>query len=130
MRMFCFHCRDGEDGGRLRAIHHIPARSRRTLLDGFSAVELLEDTMPVGEVCRLAAEENERLSVAFVVAGSPVPLPRLRQAALAFSGDTAVVAVVCDERAHPRMRALPGLTVLTIGTLDDLSGLLARGAAS
>ncbi len=21
MRMFCFHCRDGEDGGRLRAIH-------------------------------------------------------------------------------------------------------------
>lgn len=116
--------------GRLRAIHHIPARSRRTLLDGFSAVELLEDTMPVGEVCRLAAEENERLSVAFVVAGSPVPLPRLRQAALAFSGDTAVVAVVCDERAHPRMRALPGLTVLTIGTLDDLSGLLARGAAS
>ena len=21
MRMFCFHCRDGEDGGRLRGIH-------------------------------------------------------------------------------------------------------------
>lgn len=21
MRMFCFHCRDGEDGGRLRAVH-------------------------------------------------------------------------------------------------------------
>ncbi|MEA1618454.1 YciI family protein [Erythrobacter sp. T5W1-R] len=21
MRMFCFHCRDGEDGGKLRAVH-------------------------------------------------------------------------------------------------------------
>ena len=44
--------------------------------------------------------------------------------------DPAVVAVVCDERAHPRMRALTGLTVLTVGTLDDLAGLLLRGATS
>lgn len=116
--------------GRLRAIRHIPALSRRAMLDGFSGVDLLENTMPIAEVCRLAAEENERLSIAFVVAGSAVSLTRLRQCALGFAADTAVVAVVCDERAHPRMRSLAGLTVLTIGTLDDLSGLLARGAAS
>ena len=39
--------------GRLRAITHIPAASPRTMLDGFSGVELLESTMPVAEVCRL-----------------------------------------------------------------------------
>lgn len=116
--------------GRLRAIRHIPAASRRTLLDGFSAVDLLENTMAVADVCRLAAEANERLSIAFVVVGSRVPLTRLRQAALGFPADTAVVAVICDERAHPRMRALSGLTVLTVGTLEDLSGLLMRGATS
>lgn len=116
--------------GRLRAIRHLPAGSPRTMLDGFSGVERLESTMPVGEVCRLAAEAGKRLSIAFVVVGSRVALPRLRQAALAFPADTAVVAVVCDERAHPRVQTLSGLTVLTVGTLDDLSGLLARGAAS
>ncbi len=116
--------------GRLRAIRHIPAAAPRPMLDGFSGVELLESTMPVGEVCRLAAESGERLSIAFVVVGSRVPLARLQQAALAFPADTAVVGVICDERAHPRMQPLSGMTVLTVGTLEDLSGLLLRGAAS
>ena len=48
--------------GRLRAIRHIPAASRRTMLDGFSAIDMLENTMPIGDVCRLAAEA-ERASV-------------------------------------------------------------------
>ena len=98
------------------------------MLDGFSGVERLESTMPVAEVCRLTAESGDRLSIAFVVVGSRVTLTRLQQAALAFPVDTAVVAVLCDERAHPRMQSLSGITVLTFGTLDDLSGLLLRGA--
>jgi hypothetical protein len=100
------------------------------MLDGFSGIGLIENTMPIEDVCRLAAEANERLSIAFVVVGSAVSLTRLRQAALAFPSDTAVVAVICDERAHPRMQPVAGLTVLTVGTLDDLSGLLLRGATS
>ncbi|WP_127474074.1 DUF58 domain-containing protein [Microbacterium sulfonylureivorans] len=116
--------------GRLRAIRHIPAGSPRPMLDGFSGVETLESTMPVAEVCRLTAESGDRLSIAFVVVGSKVTLTRLQQAALAFPVDTAVVAVICDERAHPRMQPLSALTVLTVGTLDDLSGLLLRGATA
>lgn len=116
--------------GRLRAIQNIPTIAPRAMLDGFSGVDRLEDTMSVEDVCRLAAESNERLSIAFVVVGSTVPLVRLRQAALAFPADTVLVAVVCDERAHPRMQALNGLSVLTIGTVDDLAGLLVRGATS
>ncbi|QIG38603.1 DUF58 domain-containing protein [Microbacterium sp. 4R-513] len=116
--------------GRLRSIQRIPAPAPRPMLDGFSGIDLLENTMPIEDVCRLTAEANERLSIAFVIAGSRVSLTRLRQAALAFPGDTAVVAIMCDERAHPRMQPVAGLTVLTVGTLDDLSGLLLRGAAS
>ena len=116
--------------GRLRAIRHVPAHSRRTLLDGFSAVERIANTMPISEVCRLTGESNDRLSIAFVVVGSTVSLGRLRQAALGFPADTTVVAVICDERAHPRLRALSGLSALTVGTLEDLSGLLMRGATS
>ncbi|GAA2986361.1 hypothetical protein JOD63_002286 [Microbacterium terrae] len=116
--------------GRLRAIRHIPATAPRPMLDGFSGIDLLESTMPVRDVCRLVSESGERLSIAFVVVGSQVTLGRLQQAALAFPADTAVVGVICDERAHPRMQTLSGLTVLTVGTLDDLAGLLLRGATS
>jgi hypothetical protein len=116
--------------GRLRAIRHIPAPAPRPMLDGFSGVDMLESTMPVGEVCRLTAESGERLSIAFVVVGSRVPLTRLQQAALAFPGDTEVVGIICDERAHPRMQPVSGMTVLTVGTLEDLAGLLLRGATS
>lgn len=116
--------------GRLRAIRRIPTVSPRAMLDGFSAVDRLNETMGVEDVCRLTAESNERLSVAVVVVGAPVGVARLRQAAVAFPADTAVVAVVCDTRAHPRVQVLGGMTVLTVGTLDDLSGLLLRGAGS
>ncbi len=116
--------------GRLRAVRRLPVASPRALLDAFSGVERHDDTLPVEEVCRVTSESTERLSIAFVVVGSPVPLGRLRQAALSFPADTSIAAVVCDERAHPRMQSVPGLTVLTIGTLDDLAGLLLRGAAS
>lgn len=116
--------------GRLRAIRRLPAGSPRPMLDGFSGVERLESTMPIGDVCRLTAESGDRLSIAFVVVGSLVSLTLLQQAALSFPADTAVVAVKCDERAHPRMQSLSGISVLTVGTLDDLSGLLIRGATT
>lgn len=116
--------------GRLRAIRHIPTGAPRAVLDGFSGVERLAHTMMFADVCRLAAEANERLSIAVLVTGSHVGIAKLRQAALAFPADAAVVAIVCDERAHPRTQVLGALTVVTVGTLEDLAGLLLRGAAS
>lgn len=116
--------------GRVRAIRRIPAATRRTLLDGFSGVGPLESTMALPEVCRLTTEVDERLSLAVVVTGSHTGIATLRRAALAFPADVAVVAVVCDERAHPRTQVVGGLAVVTVGTLDDLSGLLLRGATS
>ncbi|MFT4214384.1 MAG: DUF58 domain-containing protein [Microbacterium sp.] len=116
--------------GRLRAIRHIGAGAPRVVLDGFSGVDLLANTMPLADVCRLAAEANEHLSIAVVITGSRVGLARLRQAALAFPADAALIAVVCDERAHPRTQVVGPLTVVTIGALEDLAGLLLRGATS
>ncbi|MFV0374264.1 DUF58 domain-containing protein [Microbacterium sp.] len=114
--------------GRLRAIRRLSSRGPRQLLDGFSGVQRLTNTMSIADVCRLTAEAGERLSIAVVVAGSRVGLAALRHAALAFSVGTSVLAVVCDERAHPRSQQLGNLTVVTVGVLDDLAGLLARGA--
>lgn len=84
--------------------------------------------MPLDDIARVSAEENERLSLAVIVAGSGAGLDRIRRAALAFPAGTEVVCVVCDERAHPRTRRLGRVTVHTVGVLEDLSGLLLRGA--
>lgn len=116
--------------GRMRSIETLPTGSPRVLLDGFSRLSCLEHTMPLEEVCRLTVEASDALALAFVICGSQVSLTRLRRAALAFSSDTAVVAVVCDERAHPRMHPVSGLTVLTVGIVEDLPGLMLRGAQS
>ena len=87
--------------------------------------------MPVAEVCRLTAESGEpavhrvrrRRLAGHAHAGCS--RPRSRSPSTPPSS-----AVICDERAHPRMQPLAGLTVLTVGTLDDLSGLLLRGATA
>ncbi len=113
--------------GRLRAVRQLGAVTPRTLLDEFCAVDSAAETMPFEEVCALQAEDGTGLSVAFLVCGSKVGLSRLRRAALAYSADTAVVAVICDETAHPRIRPIAGLTVMTIGVLEDLRALLGRG---
>ena len=114
--------------GRMRAIHTLASSSPRVLLDEFSAVESLEHTMPIEEVCRLTGEASAGLSIVFVVCGSKVGLQRLRQAALALPMDAAVVGVICDERAQPRLQPIGGLTVMTIGLIDDLAGLMLRSA--
>jgi uncharacterized protein (DUF58 family) len=114
--------------GRLRAIRTLSATSPRALLDGFSGLEPLEHTMPLEEVCRLTVESSPALSIAFVVCGSNVGLTRLRQAALAFPDETAVIGILCDERAHPRLRPIGSLTLLTVGLIEDLAGLMLRGA--
>lgn len=116
--------------GRLRAIQSLSAGSPRAMLDGFSGISSLEHTMRIEEVCRLTVESSQALSIAFIVCGSQLGLARLRQAALAFGEETAVIGVICDERAHPRLQPLGALTILTVGLLDDLAGLLLRGAQS
>ena len=56
--------------GRLRAIQTLEASSPRALLDGSPRSDGLEHTMPLEEVCRLAVEASDALSIAFIVCGS------------------------------------------------------------
>lgn len=113
--------------GRLRAIRSLGAVTPRSLLDEFCRVDSLEHTMPLEEVTALQAEEQADISIAILVVGAGVGIERLRRAALAYPADVAVLAVVCDASAHPRIRPVSALTVATVGVLEDLPALLARG---
>jgi uncharacterized protein (DUF58 family) len=104
---------------------HVPAR----LLDDLAVVDAAPAALGIRDVGRIAAEANVGISVAFLVCGSLVTPAELRAASHAFPVDVAVVAIVCDPDAVPGFRRVAGLSVLTIGYLEDLRIALARSAA-
>lgn len=104
---------------------HVPAR----LLDDLAVVEVAGAALGIRDVGRIAAEGNVGISVAFLVCGSLATPSELRAASNSFPVDVGVVAIVCDPDAVPGFRRVAGLSVLTVGYLEDLRIALARTAA-
>lgn len=104
---------------------HVPAR----LLDDLAVVDAAATALGISDLARVAAEQSTGISVAFLVCGSLVTATELRSAANAFAGDVEVVAIVCDPEGVPGYRRMAGLSVLTIGYLEDLRSALSRTAA-
>ena len=104
---------------------HLPAR----LLDDLALVDAAPNAIGIRDVARAAADEVEGISVAFLVCGSAPTAQSLRAASNAFPPGVALVAIVCDPDAVPGLRRVAGLSVLTIGYLDDLRVALQRTAA-
>ena len=110
-------------------IRQLDAVSRNRLLDDLSGVERSESSLTVADVSRVAAEKVVGISVAFLVCGSTPTPSDLRIASVQFPAGVEVVAVVCDPDTAPGLRRISGLSVLTIGYLDDLAASLSRAAA-
>ena len=100
------------------------------LLDDLSRIDLTAGAADLHALARQAASSMDGLSVAFLVCGSATPLAVLRAAAAAFPVGVEAVAVICEPGAQPGLRRAGGLSVLTIGYLDDLQHSLARGVAA
>lgn len=114
----------------MQLVERIPSPSPRTMLDGFSGVDPRPRATPIEQIGDIVAEDDETVSLAFLIVGSVMPLRRIQRAALAFPSDTAVVAILCDEHARPRVQSVTGLTAVTIAAIQDLAGLLIRGSQS
>lgn len=111
-----------------RTIRELATVSARTLLDDFCAVERGTRASTLGEVTSLAAEIHPDASIAFLVCGSTQTARSLQAAALAFPSNVGVVAVICHPEAEPGYRRLGSMSVVSIGLVDDLRQILARGA--
>lgn len=112
----------------VRALKHLRVTTPRTLLDDLSGVESSLAVVGLQAVTRMLAESTSDTSLAFLVTGSTATLAQLQSAALAFPADVAVAAVVCDPASEPSAHAVGRLRLLSLGVLDDLRQLLARGA--
>ena len=104
---------------------HVPAR----LLDELAVVDvaaaaLTSATSRASPPTTSTASRSPSWS-----AGRAPPPAELRAASHSFPLGVEVVAIVCDPDAVPGFRRVAGLSVLTIGYLDDLRIALARTAA-
>lgn len=112
------------------AVRHLNTLTRTRLLDDLSVVEHAESALGILDVARVAADEVVGISVAFLVCGSLATPTELRAASTKFPPGVEVVAIVCDPEMVPGLRRVAGLSVLTIGFLEDLQKSLARSAAA
>jgi uncharacterized protein (DUF58 family) len=112
------------------AVKMLSTLSRSRLLDDLAVVERVETALAITDVARVTGEQASGVSVAFLVCGSGATPQQLRAASTKFSADVEVVAVVCDPERTPGLRRVAGLSVLTIGFLEDLQKSLARSAAA
>ena len=104
---------------------HLPSR----LLDDLAVIDQEASALGIRDVARVSADEVVGISVAFLICGSVPTAAELRAASGSFPLDVSVIAIVCDPDAVPGFRRVAGLSVLTIGYLDDLRIALARRAA-
>ena len=111
------------------AVRHLNTRTRARLLDDLAVVDNAESVLGIMDVARVAADEVTGISVAFLVCGSLATPTELRAASTKFPPGVEVIAIVCDPETVPGLRRVAGLSVLTIGYLEDLQKSLARAAA-
>ena len=106
----------------------LPSRSPKALLDATCAIELDDSASGLDELARRSARHLDELSIAFLVTGARLPAATLRRAAHEFGASVVTVVVRVEPGAEPSVRTAGDLTILTIGLLEDLGHLIARGA--
>lgn len=112
------------------AVSQLSTLTRSRLLDDLSLIERVDSALSVRDVARVVSEQVAGVSIAFLVCGSTTTPTDLRAASASFPVDVEVVAIMCNPEIVPGLRRVPGLSVLTIGYLEDLQKSLARSAAA
>lgn len=112
------------------AVRMLSTLTRARLLDDLATVEHAESALSIEDVARVTGEQAGGVSVAFLICGSGTSAQELRAASTRFPLGVETVAVVCNPESTPGLRRVSGLSVLTIGYLEDLQKSLARSAAA
>ena len=112
------------------AVRTLSTLTGTRLLDDLTRVHSADTALRLIDVARVTSEQTSGVSVAFLICGSTVTSQQLRAASTKFAANVEVVAIVCDPQAVPGLRRVAGLSVLTIGYLEELKRALARSAGA
>lgn len=111
-------------------VRQLPTVSRDRLLDALSLVQLESRAAALPDVARAAGETQHGVSLAFMVTGTAHGVSPLRMAASRLPIGVEAVGVRCSPEGEPSARQSSGLTIFSIGYLEDLQAMLARVAGS
>lgn len=113
---------------RMRAIRDLRVQTRKRLLEDLCVVNPSELTMPLKDVCRLAAAKYQDMSLAIIVTGSGLTQRQLQEARSVLPNNIGVAFVTADGRedAKPKFFKASTIDVLNIQEIQDLPGLLGR----
>lgn len=110
--------------------------SERMALRTVTPVAMLDDTCrlelapsPFASTREFARETTARLphpSVALIVTGSQLPISELRAVETLYGSDTQTIGFRVELGAQPRIARVSGLAIVTVGSLDDLPGLVRK----
>jgi uncharacterized protein (DUF58 family) len=103
------------------AVKSLSTISRNRLLDELALVEHSPAALPLVDVARVAGGRVPGVSLAFIICGSGTTPTELRAASTKFPVGVEVIGVICDPETIPGLRQVAGLSVLTIGFLEDLN---------
>ncbi len=112
------------------AVRPLSTLSRARLLDELAVQDFAESALSIVDLARVAGAQVLGVSIVFLVCGSTPTPTELRAASVKFPIGVEVVAVVCDPEKAPGLRRVSGLSVLTIGFLEDLQKSLAKVTSS
>jgi len=105
-------------------------QSVTSMLDASCRIEPVGKVFP--SIREFARERTKRLpnpSVVMIIGGSNMTTADYRSVQSLFGADTSQVAFHIELGAQPKIGAVAGLTVITVGNLDDLSRLV-RGLST
>jgi hypothetical protein len=105
--------------------HSVPA-----MLD--DSCRLQPGKSPFKSAREFARETTKRLpapSVAMLIAGSRIGVPEFRSMRTLFPVETVCLAIRIDRDASPKLGAISGTAMITVGDLSDLSSVLNRAGA-
>jgi uncharacterized protein (DUF58 family) len=114
----------------VKSVRRLNVRAGVNLLDELSVVNPTSNAMTLDEVCRLTTQVVHDMSIAFVMCGSTLTARDLQILRLTFPRAMQVVAVVCNPASEPSFRSAGGVSIVSIGVLDDFRKILSRQVAS
>jgi uncharacterized protein (DUF58 family) len=122
--------RDGTDMDVVTETRSLRTHSVAAMLD--DSCRLQPARSPFRTAREFAREATKRLpnpSVAMLIAGSRIDVGEFRSMRSLFSVETICLAIRIEKDAAPKLGALSGTTMITLGELSDLSSVLNRAGA-
>ncbi|HEX3679754.1 MAG TPA: DUF58 domain-containing protein [Galbitalea sp.] len=122
--------RDGTDMNVVTETRALHTHSVSAMLD--DSCRLQPGRSPFKSAREFAREATKRLpapSVAMFIAGSRIETSEFRSMRTLFPVETVCLAIRIDRGTAPKLGALSGTTMITVGDLSDLSSVLNRAGA-